>query len=698
MFRTGKAKVGAALGVAAIVGLGVAALGDGGWLGAQSGGREEEGCPAHVQCRPVGFGKKLTRLIKRDENSGPHSPILKIGVLAVFNNGSLSSLAGSEGQKMSTAYVSSAEGLSAALKAASSGDTILLAPGTYSSLYFRELSFDGGVTISSQDAEHPAVISSINIQNSRGLTFENLEFSNVVSSDSFSYRVSGSEDIHFNNLDVHGSLNGNPSDDESAFLIRDSKNISVTNSNFHELSHGINHLNSDGVIISGNSFEDMRSDGVLGGGTSNIVIDHNTFTNFYPADGDHPDAIQFWSKNTTVSAEDIVITNNVITQGVGGQMQGIFMRDTTGVVFVNVKISGNEIVGGLGNGIMVAGAKDLLIDHNLVFSSPDKKSWIRVEQADNVIITNNGAGDYIYNAVEHLVQKSNTITDAVDGPLISQQESAPTLVAPVSEPDPAPEASISPAPAPGEGSEVASGEVGSAGHVIVGGTAGDFHAGGAGADTIDAGAGNDTLMGGEGNDLLLGGLGHDYFDGGAGRDTVSYAGNSESVLVNLGQAGEQYTGVAGRDALVNVENVIGSNYRDTIKGDAGDNVIDGGGERDWITGAGGADSLVGGSGPDTFIYASLGDSTVALSGRDLIVDFSSKEGDHIDLRSIDAVQGGGDNAFTLVADFSGVAGQLRLVQGDGHYIVEGDVDGDKAADFAINVQSSGTLTTWDFML
>jgi Ca2+-binding RTX toxin-like protein len=677
-------------GVAALVVLGLAVAGSGmsprTWRDAQ----DENSWRGFARSDGSGVGEKLTSLIKRAANSGSHNPLLKIDVSAVFENGNLSTRAGSGGRNMSTIYVTSAEALSATLKVATSGDIILLAPGTYSDVYVRNLSFDSGVTIKSQDPNNQAVITSLNIQNAKGLSFENLEFSNANPTDSFSYRVSGSEGIHFKNLDVHGSLNNDPSDDRSAFLIRESKDVSVTNSKFQELSHGINHLDSSNLTISDNSFSNMRSDGILGGGTSNILIARNTFTDFYPADGDHPDAIQFWSKNTTVSAHNIVIIDNVITQGVGGQMQGIFMRDTTGVVFVDVTISGNEIVGGLGNGIMVAGARNLMIDDNVVLSSTLKKSWIRVEQADNVTVTNNGAGTYLYEAVQNLTERSNSITGIVTGPLVSQQDAVDKPVVPPAHPEagvPAPETPTDAAP-----------EGAAGGQAIVGGAGSNLHAGGAGADSIDGGAGNDTMQGGAGDDVLTGGLGHDVIDGGAGSDTVSYAGNSESVAIDLSQSGQQYTGVAGKDALIDVENVVGSNYRDTIKGSAGNNVLNGGAERDWISGGGGADTLVGGSGPDTFIYTSLADSTVALSGRDLILDFNSTEGDHIDLRGIDAVAGGADNSFSFVASFTGAAGQLRVVHAGGHYTVEGDVDGDKLADFTINVQSTAPLTSWDFVL
>jgi hypothetical protein len=81
------------------------------------------------------------------------------------------------------------------------------------------------------------------------------------------------------------------------------------------------------------------------------------------------------------------------------------------------------------------------------------------------------------------------------------------------------------------------------------------------------------------------------------------------------------------------------------------------------------------------------------------LDFAS--GDIINLGNIDAIAGGGDDAFSFIggAAFSNVAGQLRSTDnGNGTYTVEGDVDGDGVADFAILVTSAAPLGAGDFVL
>ena len=141
-----------------------------------------------------------------------------------------------------------------------------------------------------------------------------------------------------------------------------------------------------------------------------------------------------------------------------------------------------------------------------------------------------------------------------------------------------------------------------------------------GADVLSGGAGNDTLMGGAGNDTLSGNSGNDVLNGGDGNDTASYSTASGGVTVNLALTAAQFISVGeGSDTLKSIENVIGSNYADTLLGSSTANVILGGAGNDTITGGGGADSLNGGAGSDTFVYKVAADSTSA--NRDTITGF-----------------------------------------------------------------------------
>ncbi len=117
------------------------------------------------------------------------------------------------------------------------------------------------------------------------------------------------------------------------------------------------------------------------------------------------------------------------------------------------------------------------------------------------------------------------------------------------------------------------------------------------ANVIYGGKGSDRIGGGGGNDMIYTAGGYDSVDGGAGIDTISYADSWDKVTVNLGGGGGQY-GAASRDTIINVENVVGSKFDDTLTGDAGTNKLDGGTGNDIIRGAGGNDALIGGAGAD----------------------------------------------------------------------------------------------------
>ena len=141
----------------------------------------------------------------------------------------------------------------------------------------------------------------------------------------------------------------------------------------------------------------------------------------------------------------------------------------------------------------------------------------------------------------------------------------------------------------------------------------------------------ETVNGLGGNDTdIIGGLGADTLDGGThgagGADTVSYQNSSVGVTVNLTLVGtpQASTGDAGGDKLSNFENVIGSNFADTITGDANADISDWPRRNDTLNGGDGDDILIGGAGADTLIggnHAGSGDTaSYAGSSEGVVVD------------------------------------------------------------------------------
>lgn len=173
---------------------------------------------------------------------------------------------------------------------------------------------------------------------------------------------------------------------------------------------------------------------------------------------------------------------------------------------------------------------------------------------------------------------------------------------------------------------------------LYGGDGNDIIYGGDGGDRLYGGAGRNQLYAGSGADTIHGGSGFDVIDGGAHTDTLTYSESIDDVTVNLA-TGRGFGGYAEGDTITNVENIIGSDYNDTLIGDAADNVITGGSGNDQLQGSAGDDTykFTPGEGNDVISdaqgdnvvhFISLGSSYVANSlafsksegGADLIID------------------------------------------------------------------------------
>ena len=131
------------------------------------------------------------------------------------------------------------------------------------------------------------------------------------------------------------------------------------------------------------------------------------------------------------------------------------------------------------------------------------------------------------------------------------------------------------------------------------------------------------------------------------------------------------------------------------------NTIVGSTGNDTLAGGSGGDILTGGGGANVFSLLALSDSSVADSGRDRITDFSTVNGDTIDLHLLDANTSViGDQAFSFIgtAGFSGIAGQLSYAAAGTDTQIMGDIDGDRVADFSILLIGSRTLGASNFNL
>jgi hypothetical protein len=110
--------------------------------------------------------------------------------------------------------------------------------------------------------------------------------------------------------------------------------------------------------------------------------------------------------------------------------------------------------------------------------------------------------------------------------------------------------------------------------------------------------------------------------------------------------------------------------------------------------------MTGGGQRDIFDFNSTGETGKTLPTRDRITDFQ-RGVDDLDLSTIDAMTGAGNQRFTFIGQsaFTGAKGQLHFTfAGPAKTIVEGDVNGDKKADFQIELTGHKLLVAGDFIL
>lgn len=183
---------------------------------------------------------------------------------------------------------------------------------------------------------------------------------------------------------------------------------------------------------------------------------------------------------------------------------------------------------------------------------------------------------------------------------------------------------------------------------------------------LEGGAGNDLLEGRGGNDELEGNAGNDTLNGGEGRDMAYYAFEGfQGVNVNLatGTATDEF---GGTDTLISIEEVVGTDFNDTLVGNdasnylegrRGDDLMEGGLEEDFFRGGEGNDTMNGGEGGvDDFDRVEYDRDAEDTDGRQGVV---------VDLAAGTATDGYGDTDTLIgIENVSGTRFNDRIIGDD----------------------------------
>jgi hypothetical protein len=194
--------------------------------------------------------------------------------------------------------------------------------------------------------------------------------------------------------------------------------------------------------------------------------------------------------------------------------------------------------------------------------------------------------------------------------------------------------------------------------------------------------------GGSGDDTFVASAAANRFDGGAGSDTVSYASANDGngVTVNLNSGGGT-GGFAANDVYVSIENVIGTQYNDTFVGNASANTFDGGLGSDTVSYAGSSApvtvnlSVGGGAGSggnaqgDTYISI---ENVIGGSGADILTGATTGATVLTGAGGGDTLAGVASNRANTYASYAGSAAvTINLNFTDGTGTSGGDAAGDK---------------------
>lgn len=623
---------------------------------------------------------------------------------------------------MSIISVGTTTGLIAAAKAAVSGDIIKLASGSYSSVLLKYINPTGNITITSADPLNPAVFTDLNLSNSSNITLSNVVFQTPANSLVwYNFQVLYSSNINLTQILADGP-GMTPIQDTTGLIVRWSNGVHISDSEFRNLVNGIVFLDNTNISVADSYFHDMRRDGIDSGGNSKVAFTNNFFTNFHPNAVDHPDAIQFWTANTTTVASDILVSGNVIVRGASGSpIQGIFIKDEVGTLdYQGVTITNNLVLGGHYNGINLDGVASGVVSGNQVLEFAGHSSFIRtMNSGPQLSLFGNTATAYVTQIDE--LSDNTKVAALLDDGLAALDAWKLTHTAPggvggwdavyvnagyakialvttiTAEPV------IAPPPAPAI--------------EILYGTAGDD-------DLRAANSLNAEVYGKGGNDHIIGNGISSRLSGGAGNDHYDITSKADQILEGAGEGYDMVYSHVDYELAANVEAlylvwdarigrgnaldnlIVGNLYADTLSGGAGNDVLLGGNGSDSLYGDAGNDTLVGGVGNDR-MWGGTGNDSFRFSedsveSRDLDEIFDFTRGtDKIDLREIDAKNATSANdAFKLIgtANFNQRAGELQVkAYGDG-VMVAGDVDGDGVADFNIYVHGVSALNAGDFNL
>lgn len=277
--------------------------------------------------------------------------------------------------------VATSSELTSVLSQLKGGETVYLKAGDYGNLTLTG-KYASTVTFTSVDVDQPATFNMITFNGAKNITIDavkvDLQNHPAEAYKDVGVRVSNSSNIEISNSDVSSNASSQNAISTTGIYVRGSSNVVLDNNTISEFGWGSVVQQSSNVAVSNNTYHDNLGDNArYASDISNIVVEGNTF---YPPALDNPlnthqDNIQFWTTDATKDSANIVVRGNTIYNYTESTVQNIFMRGdylnsadglSNEFRYENVVIEENVIVGNHAHGITISAADGVTIQNNTV--------------------------------------------------------------------------------------------------------------------------------------------------------------------------------------------------------------------------------------------------------------------------------------------------------------------------------------------
>jgi hypothetical protein len=285
----------------------------------------------------------------------------------------------------------SQEELDAALKnlISEGGGEILLAPKAEFQIIAwdkDESNVNPDIAFKSLNPDDPAIVTAVHMKGIENISFENLKIQDPGSDSLHPTSVidlMSCRNFTFRNNIMEGSAEGAPGTVDnykaasSAAVVKWSDGVVFEQNEISNFYHGLAFRDCADVDVIRNDINGLQGDGIRIGGVSRMNVQENHLHDMMGSttEFNHPDFIQLWGFRTTVSNENISITDNILDASGGPRYQLIFGHNQNvedgNKVFENVLIEGNLLFGGHRHAISIDDTNNATVRNNTVINSAD---------------------------------------------------------------------------------------------------------------------------------------------------------------------------------------------------------------------------------------------------------------------------------------------------------------------------------------